>query len=122
MSGSITIERSMKKYPRGLILRFFGQMAGPNSPKHAQNISQTWPKHAQHIPKTFPKHAQNVSKTLLVVAKSAYSWLKHYLLLRNPPTLRVSVSRPPVGGGLPPPTPSAWAQPLGPIRLFALFT
>ena len=30
-----------------------------------------------------------------------------------------------VGGGLPPPTPSAWApsaQPLGPIRLFALFT
>ena len=30
-----------------------------------------------------------------------------------------------VGGGLPPPTPSAWApsaQPLGPIRLFALYT
>ena len=26
------IERGMKRYPRGLIMRFFGQMGGPNSP------------------------------------------------------------------------------------------
>ena len=30
-SGSIKIERSMKKYPQGLILRFFRQMGSPNS-------------------------------------------------------------------------------------------
>ena len=30
-SGSIKIERSMKKYPRGLILRFFRQIGSPNS-------------------------------------------------------------------------------------------
>ena len=30
--GSIKIERGMKRYPRGLIMRFFGQMGGPNSP------------------------------------------------------------------------------------------
>ena len=50
-SGSIKIERSMKKYPRGLILRFFGQMGGPNSPKTCPNQ----PEQPQNMPKTSPE-------------------------------------------------------------------
>jgi len=34
-SRSTKIERSMKKYPRGLILRFFGQVGDPKSPPAA---------------------------------------------------------------------------------------
>ena len=36
--GSIKIERSLKKYPMGLIFKFFGQLGGPNSPRQPWDL------------------------------------------------------------------------------------
>ena len=49
-SRSFKIRRRMKKYAQGLILRFFGQLGGPNGPPTPPNPPQDPPGNPSPLP------------------------------------------------------------------------